>query len=73
MELLNVKVLKINNKLCMTLRGGKILNILTDTRSSQACPICEANPQKFVNIKEFRSKEFTPKSKNLYGISPLHS
>ena len=60
MELPNDKVLKINYKLYMTLIDGKILNILTDTKSSHACPICGATPQKFINIKEFRSKEFTP-------------
>ena len=74
MKLPNDKILKINYKLYMTLIDGKILNILTDTKSSQACPICGATPQKFINIKEFRSEEFTPKPKTLqYGISPLHS
>ena len=74
MELPYKKVLKINYKLNMTLIDGKILNILTDTKLSQACPICGATPQKFINIKEFRSKEFTPKPKTLqYGISPLNS
>ena len=58
----------------MTLIDGKILNILTDTKSSQACPVCGATPQKFINIKEFRCKDFTPKPKTpQYGISPLHS
>ena len=58
----------------MTLIGGKILNILTDTKLSQACPVCGATPQQFINIKEFRSKEFTPKPKTLqYEISRLHS
>ena len=58
----------------MTLIDGKILNILTDTKSSQVCPICGAAPLKFIDVKEFRSKEVTPKPKTLqYGISPLHS
>ena len=48
----------------MTLIDGKILNFLTDTKSSQACPICGATPLKFINIKELRSKEFTPKAEN---------
>ena len=73
MELPNDKVLKINYKLYMTLIDGKILNILTDTKSSQACPICGATPQKFTSIKEFRSKEFTPKPKTLQYGSLLHS
>ena len=73
-ELSNDKVLKINYMLYMTLIDSKILNILTDTKPNQACPICGATPQKFINIKEFRSKEFAPKPKSLqYGISPLHS
>ena len=58
----------------MTLIDGKILNTLTKTKSSLACPFFGATPQKFVSIKESRSKEFTPKPKTLqYGISPLHS
>ena len=73
-ELPNDKVLKINYKLYMTLIDCKILNILTNTKSSQACPICGATPQKFINIKEFRSKEFKPKPKSLqYGKNQLHS
>ena len=68
MELPNYKVLKINYKLYMMLIDGKILNILTYTKLSQACPICGATPQKFINIKEFRSKEFTQsQSSNLYN------
>ena len=55
-ELPNDKVLKINYKLYMTLIDNKILNILSDTKSSQACTICRATPQKFINIKEYRSK-----------------
>ena len=74
MELPNDKVLKINYKLYMTLIDGKVLNILTDTKSSQACPICGATHQKFINIKDFRCKQFTPKPKTLqYRISQLHS
>ena len=58
----------------MTIIDGKILNILTKTKSSLACPIFGATPQKFINIKESRSKEFTPKPKTLqYGTCPLHS
>ena len=60
MKLPNDKVLKINYKLYMTLIDGKILNILTNTKSNQACPICGVTLQKFINIKEFRSKEFIP-------------
>ena len=74
MKLCNDKVFKIIYKLYITLIDGKILNIFTDIKSSQASLVCGATPQKFINIKEFWSKELPPKPKTLqYGISPLHS
>ena len=74
MELPNDKVLKIKYKLYMTLIDGKILNILTDTKSSRAWPIRGATPQKLIHIKKIMYREFTPKPKTLqYGICPLHS
>ena len=74
MELPNDKVLD-SYKLYMTQIDGKILNILTDTNQAKLNQaICGATPLKFLNIQEFRSKEYTPKLKTLqYGISPLHS
>lgn len=58
----------------MILIDGTILNILTETKSNQACPICGAAPQKFANTTDFKCNEFTLKPNSLqYGISPLHS
>ena len=48
----------------MTLIDGKTLNILIDTKSRQACPIYGATPQKFINIKEFRSEELHTLAEN---------
>ena len=55
MELPNDKALKTNYKLYMTLIDGKILNILTDTKSSQVFPICGATHLKFIDTKKLRS------------------
>jgi len=66
------KSVEINCKLFLTVIDGKVLNVLTDTKFSQACPIC-ATPKDFLSIKHFKSKQFKPKENNLkYGISPLH-
>ncbi|KAF2903590.1 hypothetical protein ILUMI_02597 [Ignelater luminosus] len=58
----------------MTLIDGKILNILIDTKSFQACPICKAKLSELKNITDFDSKIFSPKPGTLeYSISPLHT
>ena len=59
----------------MTIIDGKILNILTGTKSNQACPICGATPNDFVKVQEFKTAEFfEPKPNTLqYGITPLHA
>ena len=61
--------------LFMTLIDGKILNILTGTKSNQACPICGATPHDFVKVQQFKTAElFKAKPNTLqYGISPLHA
>lgn len=73
--LLNGKVIKIKYTMFMTLIDGKVLNVLTGTKSSQACPICGATPSNFLKIEDFKtSKVFTPKANSLqYGLSPLHA
>lgn len=66
-------ILEITCKLCLTVIDGKILSILTNTKSSQACPICGATPSTFMKVKDFKSAIFTPNPDSLqYGISPLH-
>lgn len=69
----NGKSVKVTFVLLMTLIGGKVLNILTNTKSSQACPICGAKPTQFQS-EQFDSKTFQSREHTLqYGISPLHS
>jgi len=67
------KFVYIKFRLYLTVIDGKVLNALTGTNSSQACPICGATPKDFLNNKNFKCEKFLPIMKNLhYGLSPLH-
>lgn len=67
------KNIEITFRLYVTVIDGKVLNVLTGTKSTQACPICGATPKDFINIKNYSSEKFRPIEGNLkYGISPLH-
>lgn len=67
------RIIEICFKLSLTLIDGKVLNVLTNTKSSQTCPICGANPKDFMKITNFESETFHAKEGNLkYGLSPLH-
>jgi len=58
-------------ELNMTLIDGKVLNILTGTKSSQSCPICGATPKLFLMTKDMNAKIFKPRPETLqYGVSP---
>lgn len=58
----------------MTLIDGKVLNILTGTKSCQLCPICGAGPKQFMKNIDTSSSIFKPKPGSLqYGMSPLHA
>ncbi|KAI8125494.1 hypothetical protein CVS40_4198 [Lucilia cuprina] len=73
-SLSNGKIISVKYELIMTLIDGKVLNVLTGTKSSQSCPICGANPKQFLLIKDLNSSVFQPKLNTLkYGISPLHA
>lgn len=68
------KKITVTYKLFMTLIDGKVLNVLTETKSSQSCAICGATPKQFMATKDLNSKVFQPKPNTLkYGISPLHA
>ena len=57
----------------MTLLDGKVLNILTETKSCQLCPICGASLKDFMENAKLDSPKFKPRHETLkYGISPLH-
>lgn len=50
-----------------------MLYILTETKSSQTCSLCEVTPKDFLSIKDFQHKKFKQKTDNLkYGICPMH-
>lgn len=66
--------ISVNFKTYMTLIDGKVLNVLTNTKSTQCCPICAINPKALMHINDFSSKIFKPKPDSLkYGVSPLHA
>lgn len=67
------KTIEINFALSLTVIDGKVLNVLTGTKSNLSCPICGATSKDFLKIKDYNSEKFKPKESNLkYGISPLH-
>ena len=56
------------------IKDGKVLNVLTETKSSQSCPICGANPKQFLLIKDLKLSGSQPNINAFkYGISPLHA
>lgn len=70
----NGRKMSVKYELIMTLIDGKVLNVLTGTKSSQSCPICGANPKQFLLIKNLNSSLYLPKYNTLkFGISPLHA
>lgn len=57
----------------MTLIDGKVLNVITGTRSMQTCPICHATPKEFNDLSN-TTKVFVSEPESLqYGIQPLHA
>ena len=72
----NNKTIETQFKLYMTIIDGKVLNAVTDTRSSQCCPICKATPKQFNDLDKYLNTDvFKPKdSESLkHGINPLHA
>lgn len=58
----------------LTLIDGKVLNILTGTKSTQRCPICQALPSTFNNLGNIDTDVFMPEPSAMqHGISPLHA
>ena len=57
----NQKRYTINFELKMTLIDGKVLNVLTETLSTQCCPICGAKPLQFMKA-DLQSQNVEPKT-----------
>lgn len=67
------KIIEITFRMFLTVIDGKVLNVLTDTKSNQKCPICHATQTDFLKVTDYNSVKFHPIDGNLkYGISPLH-
>lgn len=65
---------RIHFSLFLTLIDGKVLNIITNTKSTQTCPICHATPKQFNDLSNKSTSTFIPDPKSLhYGVSPLHA
>lgn len=66
--------IRIHFSLHMTLIDGKVLNVITNTKSSQSCPICHAKPSQFNDLTNKTRGTFLPNPDSLqYGISSLHA
>ncbi|XP_071638500.1 uncharacterized protein [Temnothorax longispinosus] len=66
----------IHFSLHLTLIDGKVLNILTNTKSSQSCPICKSTPKNFndfQNISGQTNKFLLDPNSLQYGVSALHA
>ena len=58
-----------NYDLAMTMVDGKVVNTLTETKSSQVCSMCGASPAIMNNLEAVRRR---PVNNLEYGISSLH-
>ena len=55
----------------MTMFDGKVVNALTDTKSTQSCNVCDAKPSEMNNVKVIRKKKVNEYALSL-GLSTLH-
>jgi len=70
----NVRSIRVHCSLFLTLIDGKVLNIITGTKSMQSCPVCHATPKLFNDLSNKQKGVFLPNPKSLvHGISPLHA
>lgn len=70
--IINERKITVSYDLHMTLIDGKVLNVLTGTKSCQLCSICGAGPKQFMKTSDINS--FIPNPEHLqYGMSPLHA
>lgn len=70
----HVYSIRIHFSMHLTLIDGKVLNAITNTKSSQACPICHAKPTQFNELSNRTSGNFLPDPNSLqHGLSPLHA
>lgn len=67
-------LIRCHYSLHMTLIDGKVLNAITETKSSQSCPICKATPKLFNDLTNIENEKFLPNPNALvHGICSLHA
>lgn len=59
----------VKHEFFLTMIDGKVLNELTETKSTRSCPICKRTQKNFNNQDELNNDEHNYE----YGISPLHA
>jgi len=70
----NYRSISVHCSLFLTLIDGKVLNIITGTKSMQSCPVCHATPKLFNDLSNKQKGVFLPNPKSLvHGISSLHA
>lgn len=62
---LNDYRIRVHFSLLLTLIDGKVLNIITGTKSMQTCPICQATPNKFNDLSNRLKGLFLPDPNSL--------
>ena len=68
---LGTNMIEFHHQMILTMIDGKILNFLTETSSSQRCPVCGALPSETNNLQLISQKKENPDSLK-YGLSTLH-
>ena len=66
-----VITIKVTFKIDMTMFDGKVINSLTDTKSTQSCNVCGCKPKEMNDIDLVKKKPVNEKALKL-GISNLH-
>lgn len=67
---LHGKSLTISYQMLFTMIDGKVLQAVTETASSQTCPLCKDKPSSFSN---FEAQRALNEDALQFGISPLHA
>lgn len=67
----NGNSIKVQCSFYETMIDGKVLNVLTETSSTQSCPVCHSTPS-FFNVLD-REDFPTPDVALRYGCQPLHA
>ena len=62
----------INHQLIFTMIDGKVMQVLTDTKSAMTCVYCGVTPKDMNNLNLVKTKDVNIDALK-YGLSPLHA